>query len=598
MKKLKQFIKKYFSSFAFYYEYLGKRIFIAFILSVLVSFLDGLGLTMFFPLLQVVDGNSPVDGTDLGNLKVLIDLIEATGINLTLATVLIFMVFFFTLKGIATYLSSVYLVILQQSFIRKLRLNLLRHLNEMSYKEFVSSDVGRIQNTLSGEVDRVARSFNSYFTAFQRGVMVLVYLGFAFVVNPQFAILVSLGGASTIFLYRIIYKRTRGESRKLTTYSSDFQGQIIQHVSNYKYLKATGRVKKYGAKLRETIFNVEAARRRIEVLGSIAGAAREPILVVVISLVIFIQVSYFGSSIGAIVISLLFFYRALAALISLQNSWNTFMSVSGSLENMKTFRDELIRGKEKDGKVEIEQFNESIQMKDISFFYGETQILNDINLTINKNESVAFVGESGSGKTTLVNLATGLLAESKGEMLVDGIPLKDLNKHTFQDRIGYVSQDSVIFNDTLFNNITFWDEPTVENIERFEKAIQQASLGSFLNELKQGKETALGSNGVNLSGGQKQRVSIARELYKDIDILILDEATSALDSETEKAIQKSIDALQGKYTILIIAHRLSTIKNIDKIVFLDKGEILDIDNFEGLIKKQERFKKMVELQEL
>jgi len=119
-----------------------------------------------------------------------------------------------------------------------------------------------------------------------------------------------------------------------------------------------------------------------------------------------------------------------------------------------------------------------------------------------------------------------------------------------------------------------------------------------LNELKQGKETALGSNGVNLSGGQKQRVSIARELYKDIDILILDEATSALDSETEKAIQKSIDALQGKYTILIIAHRLSTIKNIDKIVFLDKGEILDIDNFEGLIKKQERFKKMVELQEL
>src|SRR5690625_3318476 len=133
---------------------------------------------------------------------------------------------------------------------------------------------------------------------------------------------------------------------------------------------------------------------------------------------------------------------------------------------------------------------------------------------------------------------------------------------------------------------------------RFERSVQQASLTECIRELEEGEETQLGNNGINLSGGQKQRVSIAREMYKDIDILILDEATSSLDSETEKAIQESIEALQGNYTLLIVAHRLSTIKNADRIVFMDKGKIIDIDSFDNLIRKQDRFRKMVELQEL
>src|SRR5690554_3933004 len=152
---------------------------------------------------------------------------------------------------------------------------------------------------------------------------------------------------------------------------------------------------------------------------------------------------------------------------------------------------------------------------------------------------------------------------------------------------------------TLFPYTTlFRSEPTPENIKRFQFSIKQASLTNFLEELPEKEKTKLGNNGINLSGGQKQRISIARELYKDIDILILDEATSALDSETENAIQESIDALHGKYTILIVAHRLSTIKNADQIVFMDNGLIVAVDTFEKLIQKQERFRKMVELQEL
>lgn len=598
MEKLKRFVKKYFTSFSFFYGYLRHRIFIAFMLSVSVSFMDALGLTMFFPLLQVVDEGSTVDASEMGKLGYLVEGIEGMGIAMTVGSVLLIMFIFFSLKGVAQYVNSVYQVVLKQRFIRSIRLNLLKRLNVLSFKHFITSDVGRIQNTLTGEVSRVSRSFSSYFKTFQKALMVLVYMSFAFAANAQFAILVFVGGGLTNFLYRILYKHTKGASRKLTTYNSRFQGQIIQHVAHFKYLRATGMAEKYSKKLKATIYKIEKSRRKIGVLKGISSAAREPMLVAVIAIVIFVQVKMFGGTIGAIMVSLLFFYRALTSLVALQEDWNRFMEVSGSLENMQDFHKELGAGREKKGKIKIKEFKRGIQLKDVSFAYGNTPILHNINLDVQKNQSVAFVGESGSGKTTLVNLISGLLPESEGHIYIDKTPLKKVNKTTYQERIGYVSQDPVVFNDTIYNNVTFWAPKTPENIKRFEESIKEASLESFIDELPNGKETHLGNNGINLSGGQKQRVSIARELYKDIDILILDEATSALDSETEKAIQKSIDALKGQYTILLVAHRLSTIRNADSIVFMDKGHIIDVDDFESLVKKQERFKKMVALQEL
>lgn len=599
MNRLKELIKKHFSSFAFFYHYLGSKVFIAFFLSVAVSFLDGLGLTMFFPLLQVV-GVEAVgsESSDLGNLTYLMDGIENLGISLTLGSVLIIMLVFFTFKGVAFYFSYVYRIILQQSFIRKLRINLLDGLNRMSFKRFILSDAGRIQNTLSGEVNSVATSFNAYFASFEQVIMLVVYIGFAFFLDSKFALLVCVGGGLTHFLYKIIYKRTTVASYSLTEYNNVFQGQIIQHVGNFKYLKASGRVNTYGDRLKETVSNIEESRKRMGILSSIGGAAREPLMVGIIVLVIFIQIKFLEGNLGTMLISLMFFYRGLSALVSLQQSWNSYLGVSGSMANMQSFLQLLKETREEDGTIKVDQFKEKISLEKVGFSYGETKILKNIHLDISKNESIAFVGESGSGKTTLVNLLAALLPESEGEIKVDGIPIKQLHKESYQKRIGYVSQDAVIFNDTIFNNVTFWAKPTPENWERFTQSIEKASLKEFLSELPEGAETLLGNNGINLSGGQKQRISIARELYKDIDILILDEATSALDSETEKVIQDSIESLQGNFTLLIVAHRLSTIRNVDRVVLMDKGEIVDMDSFDKLIQKQDRFRKMVELQEL
>src|SRR5690606_5868043 len=245
--------------------------------------------------------------------------------------------------------------------------------------------------------------------------------------------------------------------------NNDYQGLIIQHVANFKYLKATGRVKEYGDRLMSQITNIEDARRRIGVLGSIGLAAREPLLVAVVASVILVQTQFFGGEMGTILISLLFFYRALTSLASMQVHWNAFMSVSGSLENMQNFQKELDSNIEDNGHAVFVRFKNSITLNQVNFSYGVSRILTDINLNILKNQSVAFVGESGSGKTTLVNLIAGLLPEDNGGLYIDGVALKDLNRESYQGRIGYITQDPVVFNDSIYNNVTFWAEPTSEN---------------------------------------------------------------------------------------------------------------------------------------
>lgn len=598
MERLKHYIKKHFTSFSFFYAYLRSKILAAFIISVFVGFIDGLGLTMFVPLLQVVSGDESHQNIDIGRMQVVYEKIENLGIPLTLGNILILMLVFFSLKGLAFYINQVYIVILQQRFIRKVRLDLIHLLNQLRFKHFITSNVGRIQNTMSAEVERVSQGFQNYFKALQYAVMVFVYLGFAFVVDIQFALLVAFGGFLTNYLYKTIYRKTKGASRDLTRFNSIFQGQIIQHISHFKYLRSTGTTQTYAEKLEETIRKIEKSRKRLGVLGSISGAIREPLLVAVIVVVIFVQVRFLNGNLGAIIVSLLLFYRALMALTNMQNFWNKYLEVSGSIENVQHFKKELQENQEEKGKKQTNAFQKEIRLEHLSFSYGKTPILQDISLRIQRNQSVAFVGESGSGKTTLVNLISGLLEPNQGELLIDGVPLQELDKGSFQSQIGYVTQDPVIFNDSIYNNVTFWDAPLRENLARFQASVQQAALDRFIADLPDKENTALGHSGINLSGGQKQRISIARELYKNSRILILDEATSALDSETEDAIQKSIDALKGQFTLLIVAHRLSTIKNADQIIFLQKGRIADAGNFQALMKRQPQFKRMVELQEL
>lgn len=595
---MKKLIKKYFSTFIYFYRYLGYRIFTVIGFSILVGTLDAFGLTMFLPLLQMADGSKELSGEGLGNLSFIMDGFNAVGLPMTLKSALLVLFIFFSLKGIANFINLSYRVVVNQFFISSLRIKLTNLLSMYSFKRFVGSDVGRIQNTFTDEIWRINGAYNAYIGGLQRIFMTLVYLLFVFMVDYKFALLVCSGGLIINFSYNSIFKKTKEKSKDFTSQNSDFHGLVIQYISNFKYLKATGSLKGYGTKLNSTIKDIEVTNRKIGILNAIVMATREPLLIAVVCIVILIQVFALGGNLAAILVSLLFFYRALDSLMNFQNNYNTYLGFSGSIDNLKDFENELKSHSENDGKERFSKFQKEISIKEISFGFGHNHILKNVSLDIKSNTSVALVGESGSGKTTLVNLISGLLNVDSGSVEIDGKNISRLKRDDYQSRIGYIAQEPVIFNDTIYNNVTFWAEKTEENIKRFKKAIEQALISTFIDTLEEQEETLLGNNGINLSGGQKQRVSIARELYKDIDILILDEATSALDSETEREIQNNIDALKGDYTMIIIAHRLSTIRNVDQIYLMDDGHIIGSGDFNGLINQSDKFKKMVELQEV
>lgn len=597
MSIIKNIAKKNFHYFFYFFSQLRYRIFYSIFLSTIVGVMDGFGLAMFIPMLQMVNSEKASNAPDnMGNLNFLIDGMNKMGISLTLNIILFVILIFFALKGVFKFIEGYVRVNNEQFFIRKVRSNYIYALTNYSYNDFVLADSGKIQNSISGEVEKVNQAYRYYFMTIQQITFVFVYIAMAFFSNPKFAILVSIGGGLSNIIFKKVYKTTKSLSKKITTNNHTFQGLLIQKVAFFKYLKATGLIKKYSKKLLETNAKIQASQRKNALLNNLTQAIKEPMIILVVVCVIILQVKFFNQGLGLIILSLLLFYRALIFLMSMQNYWNFFLNFSGSLDNMTSFYKELKAGKETDGKIEFEKFSDKIEIKNVSLNYKETSVLNNISLNIKKNETVAIIGESGSGKTTLINLLTGILTPTSGSIHVDNTDLKDYIKNTYQLRIGYITQEPVIFNDTIFNNVTFWDEPSPENIKRFEDAVKKASILEFINTQPQGRESLLGNNGINVSGGQKQRISIARELYKDVDFLFLDEATSALDSETEKTIQENIDQLKGKYTIIIVAHRLSTIKNANNIVLLNKGNIECTGAFSDLMNISASFKKMIELQ--
>ena len=243
------------------------------------------------------------------------------------------------------------------------------------------------------------------------------------------------------------------------------------------------------------------------------------------------------------------------------------------------------------------KFESTLELANVGFSYVEgSEVLSNVSLKINKGETIAFVGPSGAGKTTITDLIARFYDVSSGAILLDGIDIREFNQEDLRQLVGIVNQESILFNDTIRNNVALGrPELTMEQVESAAKA---AYAHDFIMEMEKGYESEIGERGGKLSGGQKQRLSIARALLKDPEILILDEATSALDSQSEKAVQMALESLMRNRTSLVVAHRLSTVMHADKIVVLEKGKIIEIGKHQELIAKGGLYAKLIQLQEL
>lgn len=563
-----------------------------------MAVLDGFGLTMFLPLLELVSGSGESNGEGLGGMKFLLEGFHFLHLPINLYTILAFLVVLFGLKGFVTFWKNYYDTKVRFFFMKKLRIYISDLFTQYTYQAFSSANIGRLQNSMTGELAKITNAQKAYLQTMQAYVMVLVYASLAAVSNFQFAIIVAVAVLLTNGFFRIVYKKTKASSGQLSRKDSVYHGYLIQFVNSFKYLKATGYIYLYQKRLKQAIISIEKENKLMGFYTALLAALREPLMVLVVCGVILFQTSVLKAPLGGIILSLLFFYRAMNNMIMVQTLWNSFLVNIGAIENIQDLIQDLKANAEPNGSEVLEHQIGSWDLASVSYYYGNTQVLKSVDLTIQSKSTVAIVGQSGSGKTTLVNMLCGLLTPKEGRMKIDQADIQNLDRKSYQRFIGYITQEPVIYDDTLYNNVTFWAEKSEQNLKRFYSAIEQAAVKEFMSQMPDAEDSRLGNNGIQLSGGQKQRISIARELYKEVQLLVMDEATSALDSETEKVIQSNIDRLKGTLTIVMVAHRLSTIKAADKICVMADGKIIDSGSYDGLLASSALFQKMINHQEL
>ncbi len=299
-------------------------------------------------------------------------------------------------------------------------------------------NAGKIQNTLTVEVQRLFQTMKYYFEAAQAFVMLSTYIVFAFLANYQFAFLVVIGASASNFIYRKIYKATKKVSIELSGKGSDFNSFLTQTTTHFKYLKSTNTFSRYVPKLKKVIDQSEGLQRKIGNMNAITTSVKEPLIIVMVSIVILFQINWLGASLSTLILSLMLFYRALSYLVVVQNHWQGFIENIGGMNAVALMLDEMSDLKEKKGTQVFNGLKKGISFCNVDFYYGSRKILSNINLVIPRFATIALVGESGSGKSTIANLISALISPAKGEVLADDISLQKIDLDSYRNKIGYI----------------------------------------------------------------------------------------------------------------------------------------------------------------
>jgi subfamily B ATP-binding cassette protein MsbA len=596
-------IKILYDYFIVYQKYVGKKLITVFFLNFLAAFIEGFGIIMLMPMLLSL-GTIVDEGAQNAVTETLQELLVWMGISESVVLVLLFIALVFLLKGLLLTFVSFYIADLRAILTNKMKIMLFDSYSTMSYEHYVKHNAGHFVNFVTLQTQKHADSFLTFKNVINIIVMVFVYLTISMIVEPIFTSIAIVIGGGSFFLFKKFTKKIRQISVDSVEMDTTVSKLVIQIFHGYKYLFSTGGVSVLRHELKHNIERLSEFQKNIGVMTGIVTSAREPLVVSVLLLIIGLQVIVFEGGVLSIMVALLLINRSISQILGLQQAWQSFMKCYGSLEKVEEELILLNQHKEKNGNIVLKRVDHEIEFRDISFSYGDISrsVINNVSFRVPSNHTVAIVGESGSGKSTLVDIMTLLLRPQQGVLQIDGVEGKNIDVASWRGQIGYISQDTVIFNDTIANNISMWSDDyksSQETLEQIELAAGKAAALDFINDLPEGFQTIVGDNGVILSGGQRQRLFIARELFKKPKLLIMDEATSALDSKSEALIRETIDNLHGKMTVVMIAHRLATIKNADYILVMQNGEIVERGKYDDLLHNVNSvFSEMVSLQRL
>ena len=526
-------------------------------------------------------------------------LIADIGPTTTLLVLGLFLATMTFLKTGAYFLSSATVIPIRTGIVRDIRNQLYRKITSLPIGFFSEERKGDIIARMSGDVQEIENSImSSLDMLFKNPILIIAYFATLLCISWQLTLFTILFVPVMGWIMGKVGRKLKRKSKEAQALWSDTMSQVEETLGGLRIIKAFCAEEKMNRRFDNTNSSYRNQILKVNTRQQMAHPMSEFLGTVMIIIVL-----WFGGILvlNQQVLSGPTFIYYLVILYSIINPLKDFSkagyNIPKGLASMERLDKILLAEsdiKEKENPQHISSFDHTIEFRHVSFRYGEQWVLRDINLTIEKGKTIALVGQSGGGKSTMVDLIPRYYDVQEGEVLIDGINVKDLDIHDLRQLIGNVNQEAILFNDTFFNNISFGvDNATQQQVE---EAARIANADEFIKASENGYDTNIGDRGGRLSGGQRQRVSIARAILKNPPILILDEATSALDTESERLVQDALERLMKTRTTVAIAHRLSTIKNADEICVLHEGQIVERGTHDELISKDGYYKKLHDMQ--
>lgn len=530
------------------------------------------------------------------------EMIEWIGPTTTLFIIGIFLAVMTALKTGAYFLSSATIIPIRTGVVRDIRNQLYQKITSLPLGFFSEERKGDIIARMSGDVQEIENSIMaSLDMLFKNPILIVAYFTTLIVVSWQLTLFTLLIVPVMGWFMGFVGKKLKAQSMTAQTLWSDTMSQVEETLGGLRIVKAFNAEEKMNRRFDHINSEYRNHIMRVNTRQQMAHPMSEFLGTVMIVIVL-----WFGGVLvlnGGSISGPTFIYY-MVILYSIINPLKEFSRASYNipkgLASMERVDKILKAGPTENSELGTRNseltFNSSIEFRNVSFRYADKWVLRNINLTVHKGQTVALVGQSGSGKSTLVDLIPRYYDVQEGEVLIDGINVKDLGIHDLRQLIGNVNQEAILFNDTFFGNISFGVESATQ--QEVEQAARIANAHDFISQSENGYMTMVGDRGGRLSGGQRQRVSIARAILKNPPILILDEATSALDTESERLVQDALERLMKTRTTVAVAHRLSTIRNADIICVLHEGRIVEQGTHDDLLKKDGYYKKLNDMQKL
>lgn len=506
------------------------------------------------------------------------------------------------LSNLFRYLAIKVLIRMRLNTMEQIRNELYTKLTHQSLHFYHHNKKGNILSTITNEVQEIENTFiNALQSWLKDPFIVIIYFIGLFYISPKLTLFTLVLLPISGILISTITKKLR----RLGYFSMEQLGKILSHteetISGIRVIQSFA-AEKYSIDRFRHINRTFSKNSKSMFSRKELTSPLSELLVILIVIAIVLYGGYLLTTsqsylTGSLFITYLALYSQIVQPLKALSNASSFMQ-RGIVAAEKIFSvlDEPVQVQEKKDSIHKTDFTTAIELKNVTFRYQTQNVLTHINLSIPKGKTIALVGESGSGKSTLADLVSRFYDPSEGEILLDGINISDIKLNDLRSLISFVSQEAVLFNDTIFNNISFGVSNAEE--EAVEEAAKIANAHSFIDQTDEKYQTIVGDRGMKLSGGQRQRLTIARAVFKNAPILILDEATSALDTESERLVQDAINKMMKNKTAIVIAHRLSTIRHADEIIVLQKGEIVERGTHEELIQKQGYYYKLVQMQEV